>query len=219
MAELREAQRELASAPPTGALPPESAARIGEAAGRAAAALEPVSHAEEIQRRTDALNTAWEQQNALLGNLDKQLRELRQERRLAPPTEFGRLDNRIRSLSADAKKLQDEKDKLTKRIKEENLTIDQIDDQLKAIKKEQGEIEGIVKRLSWSKVVVIPLVLSAVALGLGATTIGFAGLAEVHELVILLVAAGFLLAGFVHLLMSLRMIEQTAIRPEMRIEG
>jgi hypothetical protein len=56
-------------------------------------------------------------------------------------------------------------------------------------------------------------------LGLAATTIGLAGFTEAQELVILLVAAGFLLAAFVHLLMSLRMIEQTAIRPEMRLEG
>jgi hypothetical protein len=123
------------------------------------------------------------------------------------------------ALSLGIKRSKDEKDKLTKRIKEENLTIDQIDDQLKALKKELGEIEGIVRRLSWSKVVVIPSVLSAIALGLGATTIGFAALAEVQELIVLLVAAGFLLVGFVHLLMSLRMIEQTAIRPEMRLES
>ncbi len=123
------------------------------------------------------------------------------------------------ALSLGIKRSKDEKDKLTKRIKDENLTIDQIDDQLKGIKNEGNEIKGIVERLSWSKVVVIPSVLSAVALGLGVTVIGFAGLAEVHELVILLVAAVFLLAGFVHLLMSLRIIEQTAIRPEMRLEG
>jgi len=123
------------------------------------------------------------------------------------------------ALSLGIKRSKDEKDKLTKRIKEENLTIDQIDDQLKAIKNVEGEIGGIVKRLSWSKVVVIPLVLSAVALGLAATTIGLAGLTEAQQLVILLVAAGFSLAAFVHLLMSLRIIEQTAIRPEMRLEG
>jgi len=123
------------------------------------------------------------------------------------------------ALSLGIKRNHEKRDLLTKRIKDESLSIDQIADQLKASENEQNEIKRVVKRLSWNRVVAIPVTLASVALGLGGYLIGFSGLTGVYELALFGATVAFLSGAFLHLLLSLRLVEQTAIRPGLGFEG
>jgi hypothetical protein len=122
------------------------------------------------------------------------------------------------ALTVGMKRTREDKEKLEKQFKEQKLTVDQIGDQLKAIENQQAESKKVVDRLSWSKVVVIPSFLSGISFVLVGLVAG-SPLGWSTDPVLLAGAALLLLGAFVHLLSSLKAIEQTAIRPEMSLEG
>src|SRR5712692_887305 len=68
------------------------------------------------------------------------------------------------ALSADIKSRRESKTKLEKRMKEEALGLEEVENQLRAIEAQQKELQKIVRRMSWKKVVVMPVILATVAL-------------------------------------------------------
>lgn len=110
----------------------------------------------------------------------------------------------------------DSKANLERRIKKEKLGVDEIKDQLDSIEEEQGRMLGQVTRLRWSRVVVVPATLSSIALALNIVLIISPG---GYDLLLLMVSISLLIVGFVHLLQSLRLLEETATGPELSIEG
>lgn len=120
------------------------------------------------------------------------------------------------ALSAGIKANRESKGKLERRIKEEAVTLREIEDQLKAIENDQKEMHKVVARLSWNKVVVVPAILASLALGFVAVLIEFS---SVYDLAILVASVALVFGAFFHLLRSLRLIEQTAVRPGLSVEG
>ncbi len=100
-------------------------------------------------------------------------------------------------------------------MKEQPVTLAEIEDQLKVIEKDQKEMNKVVARLSWNRVVLVPVVLASLALGLVAILIESSG---AYDLPLLTISVALLFGAFSHLLRSLRLIEQTAVRPELSFE-
>lgn len=122
------------------------------------------------------------------------------------------------ALSADLKSRKESKTKLEKRMKEESLSLEEVDKQLKQIEAEQKELQKIVRRLSWGKVVVMPVVLATLALCVVWVPITFSDQTGIG-VALLFIMSVLLVAAFSHLLGSLRLIERTATRPGLSIEG
>lgn len=120
------------------------------------------------------------------------------------------------ALSASIKVSREQRTKLERRMKEEPLTLKEIEDQLRAIDSYEKEIGGVVGRLSWNRVVVVPVSASVITLGLLIHLIQFP---NPYDWLILFASIVFLLFGLLHLLFSLRLIERTAVRPELTVEG
>jgi len=120
------------------------------------------------------------------------------------------------ALSIMIKSNRDGKEKLEKRMKEQTVTLREIEDQLKALEKEQNEMQEVVARLSWNKVVLVPATLVSIVLVLIAILITFS---SVYDVVLLALSVALLFAAFFHLLRSLRLIERTAVRPGLSVEG
>ncbi len=122
------------------------------------------------------------------------------------------------ALAADLKSRKEGKTKLEKRMKEESLSLEEVDKQLRQIEADQKELQKIVHRLSWGKVVVMPVILATLALCVVWLPIAFSD--QLYLGIFLLFTMSVLLVGaFYHLLGSLRLIEETATRPGLSIEG
>jgi len=120
------------------------------------------------------------------------------------------------ALSASIKSNRDSKASLERRMKEEPVTLREIEDQLKAIENEQNEMRKVVARLSWNRVVVIPVILASLALVFVAVLVGFS---SAYSFLFLIMSVALLGVGFLHLLQSLQLIEKTAVRPGLSVEG
>jgi acyl-CoA synthetase (AMP-forming)/AMP-acid ligase II len=120
------------------------------------------------------------------------------------------------ALSLSLRTIKESKAKLERRMKEEQLTLQEIEDQLKAIGEEQREMNKVVVRLSWSRVVFVPVVLAFFAIGIVAVLLVYPSF---YPLPLLIVSTALVLGAFAHLLDSLRLIEQTTVRPELSVEG
>jgi len=115
------------------------------------------------------------------------------------------------ALSASIKSNRDSKAKLEKKMREQPVTLGEIEEQLKAIENDQKGMRKVVARLSWNRVVVVPAILASLALGLVAFLIGFSSM---YDLLLLVASVALLFGAFFHLLRSLRLIEQTAVSIE-----
>jgi hypothetical protein len=120
------------------------------------------------------------------------------------------------ALSASIKQSRDSKAKLEARMKDASVTLDELEDQLKSIENEQTEIRRVISRLSWSRVVLMPTSLSLVALALDAVLML---LSSMYDSLLLAISIALVVGGLFHLLLSLRLIEQTAVRPGLSVEG
>ena len=83
---------------------------------------------------------------------------------------------------------------------------------------EQKEMQKIVRRLSWKEVVVTPVILATFALCVVWVPIAFPDQGSLG-VVLLFIVSVLLVTAFYHLLGSLRLIEETATRPGLSIEG
>jgi len=122
------------------------------------------------------------------------------------------------ALSADILSRKESKARLEKRMKEEDISLDEVETQLKSIEADQKKIQEVVHRLSWRKVVVVPVILAAIALCIVWIPIAFSDQINL-DISLLIIVALFLVVAFYHLLGSLRLIEETATRPGLSIEG
>lgn len=120
------------------------------------------------------------------------------------------------ALTTSIKANRDSKAKLEKKIQEAPITLNEIEDQLKAIEREQTEIRKVISRLSWRRVVLIPTSLASVALGLDALLMM---LSSIYDPLLLVLSIALLSGGFLHLLLSLNLIEETAVRPGLNVES
>jgi len=120
------------------------------------------------------------------------------------------------ALSVSIKQIRDSKAKLEARMKDASVTLDEVADQLKAIENEQTDIRRVIRRLSWSRVVMVPTVTSLLALALDGILMV---LSNVYDILLLITSVALLSGGLVHLLLSLRLIERTAVRPGLSVEG
>jgi hypothetical protein len=120
------------------------------------------------------------------------------------------------ALSLSLKTIQGSKAELEKRIQEESLALTEIEGQLKNIADEQKEMNKVVTRLSWSRVVFVPVIMAFLAIGVTAILLEYP---DLYPLPLLLVSIALVLGTFTHLLGSLRLIEQTTVRPEISVGG
>jgi hypothetical protein len=116
------------------------------------------------------------------------------------------------ALSLNLKTIEESKANLERRMNEAKVTLREIEDQLRSIGDDQKEMNKVVKRLSWSRVVFVPVILAFCAIGFVAILLVSPG---ADSLPFLIVSIVLVLGAFAHLLDSLRVIEHTTIRPEL----
>jgi len=119
------------------------------------------------------------------------------------------------ALSASLKQNREDRAKLKRRIDEKSVTLEEIEDQLKVIEREQNEMRRVLTRLSWNRVVVVPAGLASLGLGFVATMIAFS---SAYDFTLLVISMVLLSLAFLHLLQSLSLIEQAAVRPGVSVE-
>ena len=121
---------------------------------------------------------------------------------LAVPRLQQRLASSIKSISA-------KRDALQKKMRQENVTITDVEGELKQIDRDRETMERDVARLSWKIVVGIPAICEFIALVLVFLVLNFSSDGDVY---LLLGSFGVSVIAFSHLLLSLRSIEQTVVK-------
>jgi hypothetical protein len=112
-------------------------------------------------------------------------------------------------LASNIKSISAKKDDLQKKMRQEGVTITDVESDLKAIDKERETIEKDVSRLSWKIVVGIPALCEFVAMLFVFLVLNFSLGQDVYFLLSSFVLS---LLAFFHLLLSLRSIEQTVLK-------
>jgi len=112
-------------------------------------------------------------------------------------------------LASSIKLISGKKTDLQEKMRKENVTIKDVEVELREIDKDREKIEGDVARLSWKKVVGVPAICAVIALGFVFLVLESAGLYDVYSLLGSFAASLF---AFSHLLWSLRLIEQTVVK-------